>query len=73
MLPIELMIHILVRLGPSDLSVCQRVSKNWKEIIQDESSWREAFLTKFGAGFGGRRLHLDSWRKEYTHRVGLLS
>ncbi|KAK4704476.1 hypothetical protein P7C70_g1732, partial [Phenoliferia sp. Uapishka_3] len=78
-LPTETLSHIFAHLPPVALGTAQLVCKYWREVVADDSSWKNAFETYYGINQDdgvvslGRRLELMSYRAEYIARVHLLT
>jgi F-box and WD-40 domain protein 1/11 len=77
-LPVELSIQILALLDASGLATANRVSRRWREVVENQHIWRESFLrektnsyatsgrVKPGAGLGVPAVTpSNDWREIY--------
>ncbi|KAJ1984306.1 hypothetical protein H4R34_000730 [Dimargaris verticillata] len=71
-LPDEVLVYCFTYLDPHDLTKLQLVCRKWFRLVNDEQSWKAAFLKHFGSQIPTQRLAAQSWRLEYIRRLALL-
>ncbi|KAJ1982958.1 hypothetical protein H4R35_000084 [Dimargaris xerosporica] len=71
-LPDEVLVYCFTYLSPNDLNKLQLVCRKWFRLVNDEQSWKAAFLQYFGSQIPTQRLAPQSWRLEYIRRLALL-
>ncbi|KAG2202240.1 hypothetical protein INT47_002159 [Mucor saturninus] len=70
-LSVEVVTHIFARLDPVSLATVSKVCAYWRHIVNDDSCWRDAFVSYFGR-MPLKRLCLESWKTEYILRTHLI-
>ncbi|KAI8077295.1 quinon protein alcohol dehydrogenase-like superfamily [Gilbertella persicaria] len=70
-LSVEVMLHIFARLDPISLATVAKVCHFWRQMVMDDSCWRDAFVSYFGR-LPFKRLSTESWKTEYVLRTHLI-
>ncbi|KAI9032779.1 WD40-repeat-containing domain protein [Phycomyces nitens] len=71
LLSVELLTHVFAQLNPICLTTAAKVCHTWRHIINDDTCWKTAFVSYFGAS-PYKRLRPASWKLEYILRADLL-